>query len=125
MFKIILTTIASIMFSTTIVLAGGDIMASRYGNTTISTDAKGVQTKVYYNADHTFTFKSGDRQGKGTWKVDYVSYNATLCLSFEGTPPAGMTNPFCVPVEPHEVGNKWTVGDGDNKRSLSLEKGIQ
>ena len=119
--KIFLTAIASMAIATTFALADADVMASRYGNTTVSTDAKGVQTKVYYSADHTFTFKSGDQQGKGTWKVE----NGKVCLTYTGAPPPGMTNPFCAPVTEHKVGDKWTVGEGDNKRSVSLEKGTQ
>jgi hypothetical protein len=119
--KIFLTAIASMAIATTFALADADVMASRYGNTTISTDAKGAQTKVYYKADHTFTFKSGDQQGKGTWKVE----SGKVCLTYTGAPPPGMTNPFCAPVTEHKVGDKWTVGEGDNKRSVSLEKGMQ
>ena len=121
MLKTILATIASMAIIATVALAGTDVMASRYGNTTMSTDAKGVQTKVYYKADHTFSFKSGDQQGKGTWKVDA----GKVCLTYEGTPPPGMTNPFCAPVVDRKVGDKWTVGDGDNKRSIELVAGIK
>jgi hypothetical protein len=119
--KIFLTAIASIAIATSFALADTDVMASRYDNTTISTDSKGVQTKVYYKADHTFTFKSGDQQGKGTWKVD----NGKVCLTYEGAPPPGMTNPFCAPVVERKVGDHWSVGEGDNKRTVTLEKGIQ
>ena len=42
--KIFLTAIASMAIATTFALADADVMASRYGNTTVSTDAKGVQT---------------------------------------------------------------------------------
>jgi hypothetical protein len=119
--KTFLTAVAAMAIATTFALADADVMASRYGNTTISTDAKGAQTKVYYNADHTFTWKSADAAGKGTWKVE----NGKICLTYEGTLPAGFTNPFCAPVAEHKVGDSWSVGEGDNKRTVTVVKGIQ
>ena len=95
-----------------------DVMASRYGNTTIATDSKGVQTKIYYQADGTLTSKQGDMSFKGTWKVDAAN---KLCLTFSGGVPAGMTNPFCVAVAAHKVGDTWKAQD----RTVMLVKGIQ
>ena len=118
--KIVFASLASIALATAFAVAADDVMASRYGNTTVSTDSKGVETKVYYNADHTFTFKSGTQSGKGTWKVD----NATVCLTYEAA-PAGMPNPLCVPVVAHKVGDTWTTGEGDQKRTVKLVAGIQ
>ena len=46
-----------------------DIMAARYGNTTLVTDSKGVETKIYYKADGTLTGKQADLNFTGTWKV--------------------------------------------------------
>ena len=43
-----------------------DIMASRYGNTTVATDAKGVQTKIYYQTGGMLTAKQGAMDFKGT-----------------------------------------------------------
>ena len=114
--KIILASLTAIALSATVSIAADDVMATRYGNTTVSTDTKGVETKVYYNADHTFTFKSGAQSGKGTWKVD----GANICLTYE-TPMAGVPNPLCLPVTAHKVGDTWTVGD----RTVTLVQGIQ
>jgi hypothetical protein len=94
-----------------------DIMASRFGNTTMATDSKGVQTKIYYQADGTLTAKQGTMDYKGTWKLDAKNQ---LCLTFD-KPPQGMTNPFCVTVESHKVGDTWKAGD----RTVMLMKGIQ
>lgn len=118
--KIILGSLAALMFATAIAVAGDEVMASRFGNTTVSTDAKGVETKVYYNADHTFTFKSGAQSGKGTWKVD----GANICLTYE-TPIPGIPNPLCLPVSAHKVGDTWTTGEGDQKRTVKIVAGIQ
>ena len=93
-----------------------DVMTSRFGNTTIATDSKGVQTKLYYNADGTLTGKQGDMSFKGTWKVA----NTQLCLTFTTAVP-GMSNPFCVTVSAHKVGDTWQ-GAG---RTVTLVKGIQ
>ena len=93
-----------------------DVMTSRFGNTTIATDSKGVQTKLYYNADGTLTGKQGDMNYKGTWKVA----NTQLCLTFTTAVP-GMSNPFCVTVAAHNVGDTWKAGD----RTVTIVKGIQ
>jgi len=95
-----------------------DIMASRYGNTTMATDAKGVQTKIYYQADGTLTAKQGAMDFKGTWKLGAKDQ---LCLTFDKEQPQGMTNPFCVTVTAHKVGDTWKAGD----RTVILVKGIQ
>ena len=95
-----------------------DVMASRYGNTTIATDSKGVQTKIYYQADGTLTSKQGDMSFKGTWKVDAAN---KLCLTFSGGVPAGMTNPFCVTVAAHKVGDTWKAQD----RTVTLVQGVR
>src|ERR1041385_6971810 len=93
-----------------------DIMASRYGNTTIVTDSKGVQTKLYYNADGTLTGKQSGTAFKGTWKLD----KGQVCLMTEPV-PQGMTNPFCRPAIARKVVETWKVGD----RTVTLAKGIQ
>lgn len=118
--KIILSSLAAIALAATAATAADDVMASRYGNTTVSTDAKGVEAKVYYNADHTFTFKSGEQSGKGMWKVD----GSNLCLTYDA-PIAGIPNPLCLPVTAHKVGDTWTTGEGDQKRTIKLVAGIQ
>lgn len=118
--RIVLISAASIALAVTAALAADDVMATRYGNTTISTDAKGVETKVYYNADHTFTFKSGAQAGKGTWKVD----GGNICLTYE-TPQPGVPNPLCLPVAAHKVGDTWTTGEGEQKRTVKLVQGVQ
>jgi hypothetical protein len=118
--KIVLASLAALALAGTIAVAADDVMATRYGNTTVSTDAKGVETKIYYNADHTFTMKTGTMAGKGTWKVD----GSTICLTFD-TPPPGAPNPLCTPVAAHKVGDSWTTGEGDQKRSIKLVAGVQ
>jgi hypothetical protein len=104
--------------------ADEDVMASRYGNTTDSTDAQGVHTKLYYSADHTFKADVAGAQVHGTWKVD----GGTICLTFVNPPanmPSTLPNPTCLPVTAHKVGDSWTTGDGAMKRSVSIKPGIQ
>lgn len=108
--------VALVAFSVSVAHAE-DVMASRYGNTTLATDAKGVQTKVYYQADGTLTAKQGDMNYSGTWKVA----NGQVCLTFKNAAPNGMINPFCAMVVPHNVGDTWKSGD----RTITLLKGIQ
>lgn len=94
-----------------------DVMASRYGNTTITTDDKGVVTKLYYAAGGTFTGKQAAVDFNGTWTIGPPG---TICLVFPQK-VEGMTSPFCAPVVAHKVGDKWTAAG----HSLSLAQGIQ
>jgi opacity protein-like surface antigen len=93
-----------------------DVMASRYGNTTVATDADGTQTKLYYKADGTFTGKRGIVPLKGTWKVE----GDKLCITSDMTMP-GTPNPLCAPVAVHKLGDTWTAGG----RTVMLVQGIQ
>jgi opacity protein-like surface antigen len=93
-----------------------DVMASRYGNTTVATDADGTQTKLYYKADGTFTGKRGMIPLKGTWKVE----SDKLCITSDMTMP-GTPNPLCAPVAAHKLGDTWSAGG----RTVMLVQGIQ
>jgi hypothetical protein len=122
--RAILICAASTMLATA-AMADDSVLASRFGNTTIATDPTGAQTKLYYNADHTFSAKIG-AQGlavKGTWKID----GGNVCLSYDGSAPLppNLPNPTCLPVAAHNVGDTWSTGDGAMKRTVTLVKGIQ
>jgi hypothetical protein len=93
-----------------------DVMASGYGNTTIATDSKGVQTKIYYNADGTLSGKQGTLSFQGTWNVA----KGEVCLHTSTAVP-GMAEPFCRPVAARKVGETWKAGD----RTVTLVSGIQ
>jgi hypothetical protein len=95
---------AALVLSTSFAFAD-DIMATRYGNTTITTQPNGVQVKLYYNADGTFTGKQGDQGFNGTWKLDGAG---NICLNF-AQPIQGTPNPTCVPVSAHKVGDSWSA----------------
>jgi hypothetical protein len=114
--RTILLGVVAFAFSTSLAFAD-DVMASRYGNTTIAVDDKGVVTKLHYAADGTFTGKQGAQDFGGTWKIDPPG---TVCLVFPQHVD-GMTSPFCAPVVAHKVGDKWTAAG----RSLSLVQGVQ
>ena len=107
---------AALAFSTTFASAD-DIMASRYGNTTITTDPAGTQTKIYYAADGTFTGKQASQEFKGTWKLDG---NGNVCLTTTPQLP-GYPDPICSPVSQHNVGDSWKSGNF----SVTLVQGIQ
>src|SRR5277367_6669922 len=92
----------------------GDIMASRYGNTTITKDASGNESHLYYAADGTFTGKQGTAAFKGTWKID----GGTICLTAMPAIP-NTPNPACAPVSAHAVGESWSAGP----YTVSLVKG--
>jgi hypothetical protein len=93
-----------------------DIMASRYGNTTITTDASGTQSKIHYNADGTFTGNQSGMDFKGTWKID----GGTICLTTNPALP-NQPNPVCAPVSAHKVGDSWKAGP----YTVTLVQGIQ
>lgn len=97
-------------------LAGDEVLASRFGNTTITKDAQGNERRVYYKADHTFTGKQGTAEFSGTWKID----GSTICLTTAQSVP-GLPNPVCTPVEDHKVGDSWTAGP----YTVTLVAGIQ
>jgi len=99
-------------------LADDSVLASRFGNTTITKDAAGNETHLYYAADHTFTVKAGGQTTNGTWKID----GGTICLTYANPAalPAGTPNPTCVPVSAHKVGDGWSAGP----YSVSLVAGI-
>jgi len=100
----------------TAAIADDGVLASRFGNTTITKDANGNETHIYYAADHTFTGKQGANAFKGTWKID----GGTICLTADPAIP-NTPNPTCAPVSAHNVGDTWTAGP----YTVSLVAGIQ
>jgi hypothetical protein len=114
--RAILLAAAALAFSGGVAFAD-DVMASRYGNTTITTEPGGTQIKIYYKADGTFTGKRDTADFSGTWKVDASNQ---LCLTFAVAMP-GAPNPTCVPASAHKVGDTW----GGGGVTISLVAGIQ
>jgi hypothetical protein len=99
-------------------LAQDDMMASRFGNTTVAHTDSGHEVHMYYKADHTFTGKVVDVgfDLKGTWAVN----GSDLCLTYDPAPPT-VRNPQCQTIAPHKLGETWTA-DG---RTVSIVQGIQ
>lgn len=93
-----------------------DVMASRYGNTTITKDAAGNERHIYYAKDGTFTGKQGTQSFKGSWKID----GGTICLTSEPAIP-NTPNPACAPVSAHAVGDTWQAGP----YTVSIVAGVQ
>ena len=104
--RILLGAIAALALSASAVLAGEDVMASRIGNTTITTDASGMSSKIYYEADHTFSGSANDQELAGTWALK----GSQVCLTFTSAPPPGYPATICTPVSAHKVGDSWTSG---------------
>lgn len=104
--RILLGAVAALALSATAALAGDDVMASRFGNTTITTDASGQSSKIYYEADHSFTGVQGEQQLAGSWEVK----GSQVCLTFSSDAPPGYPNPICTPVANHAVGETWSAG---------------
>jgi len=101
--------------------AADDIMAGFYGNTAVATGGM-AETRTSYAADHSFVMKvpSFGVEFKGTWAIN----GAQLCRTFD-SPPPGVANPLCTPIEAHKVGDTWTMGTGSNVRTITLVKGVQ
>ena len=101
--------------------AADDVMAPYYGNTIIATGGM-ADTHSNYNADHTFVLNvpAFHMSFKGTWKLD----GANICRTFD-SPPMGMPNPLCTPMEPHKVGDSWTMTVDGKTHDLTLVQGIQ
>lgn len=98
-----------------------DLMAGYYGNTAISTGGR-AELHTIYSPDHTFVMKvpAYGLEFKGTWDLN----GTTLCRTYE-SPPPGVTNPLCTPVEAHKVGDTWSItADGDT-RTVTLVQGVQ
>jgi hypothetical protein len=110
--------VAAVFAAPPLALAQDEVMAARFGNTTVTHTDSGHEVHMYYNADHSFTGKVVDVgfPVKGTWAVDA----GTVCLTYNPPPPS-VTNPVCQPVAPHNLGDTWTVG----KNTVTLMKGIQ
>ena len=75
--RTVLLGAATLVLAATAAVADGDIMASRYGNTTITKDGAGNENHVYYRADGTFSAKQGSAETQGTWKIN----GGTICLT--------------------------------------------
>jgi len=95
-------------------LAADDPMATTYGNTVTTKNAKtGAVGTLLFNADGTYTAGGTGPDGKpmtypGKWATK--DNGATLCL----TPqlPAGTANApgeSCSPLSVHPIGEHWTV----------------
>lgn len=111
-------SVAVVIAAPSLAAAQDDVMASRYGNTTITHTDRGHELHTYYKADHTFTGKIVDigRDVKGTWAVN----GGTLCLTYTPALPL-ISNPVCQPVVAHKVGDTWKAGTNTS----SLVEGIK
>lgn len=114
--RAIILSAALLLSASVPAIAGDEVLASRFGNTTITKDAQGNERRIYYKADHSFTGKQGALNFGGTWKID----GATICLTTDPAVP-GLPNPVCTPVSDHKVGDTWTAGP----YTVSLVAGIQ
>lgn len=115
--RILIGALAALALSATAAMAGDEVLASRFGNTTITSDASGMSSKIYYQADHSFTGVQGDQQLAGTWEVK----GSQVCLTFTSEAPPGYPNPICTPVAAHAVGETWQAGPF----TVQLVEGIQ
>lgn len=119
MTKFLLGIFAAVALVTS-AFAGDEVMASRYGNTTVVTTANGTVMKIWYNTDHTWTGEMAGAPTGGTWKVD----GSTLCVTYNNPPP-GAANPTCSAAMERKIGDHWMVGEGAGQLSITLVAGKQ
>ena len=118
---LILSTVAGAALIGT-ALAADDVMASRYGNTTKATNAQGEVTKLWYEADGTFTGEAQGNMIKGTWKID----GDKVCLTqTDPAPEPDAPTNQCNPVTAHNVGDSWEIGEGEQQIKIELLAGKQ
>ncbi|HEX4302928.1 MAG TPA: hypothetical protein VHZ78_09045 [Rhizomicrobium sp.] len=103
--------------------ADDDVMAGFYGNTVISTGG-GIESRTHFKADHTFdatfTAAAGSFASKGTWAIS----GGQVCRTYDPAPP-GVSNPVCVPADPHKAGDSWTVTVNGATRDVTLKAGAE
>ena len=99
--------------------AGGDDMATFYGNTLITVDG-GIESHFYYKPDHTFTGNVPQYHFdlKGRWRE---KRDGTVCRVFDPPVPR-VKNPDCGPMLVHTLDEQHTFDDGD---SQTLVEGIR
>ena len=104
--------------------AADDPLATAYGNTMVIVDNDGVESHLYYNANHTFKGRvpSADYDYKGTWKMDD---SGTICRTYSETIP-GVPNPDCdaEPATSHNIGDGWTSTSRGKTYTITIKPGI-
>jgi hypothetical protein len=117
---------AALVASSTLAIAGEEVMSGYFGNTVIATSPMG-EMKVRYKPDHTFSGRAKGPMGNydisGTWKLDtqgnlcrkYVTNGADL--------PPGTPNPYCAPVQAHKPGDSWQVTENGRTADVKLIEG--
>lgn len=110
--KRILTAVAVAAFSASLAMAADDPLASRYGNTTVVTNAKGEVTKLTYNKDGTMAIVQPDGSKiTGKWAVK----DGKLCITPDGGPVAGKEQ--CNPFDPSKkAGDSWEITAADSSK---------
>ena len=108
--KLVNSLIAAAMAG--VALAGSALagsMEARIGNTVVASAPDGSTTKLYYNADNTFTVKAeaGGKvvlESKGTWRQD----GDNLCVTSEAAfGPFEADKERCIPLAGDKVGDSW------------------
>ena len=98
-----------------------DPMTPRYGNTVVVKNAKGEEVKLFYNPDHMMTATDATGQTmKGTWEVK----EGNICVTqTDPAPDASQPATQCNPFQAHNVGETWTVGQGENQMTATIVQG--
>lgn len=100
-----------------------DPMAARYGNTVVAKGADGGETKMFYNADKSFSATLPDKSEiKGTWEI---TADGNLCLTQKEPAPAADAKPVCNPFDAtRKVGDTWeTKNQAGETVTVSLVAG--
>ena len=98
-----------------------DPMTPRYGNTLVVKDAKGLEARMFYNADHSWSGTMMDGAAmKGTWELK----DGKLCnTQTDPAPAADMPNPRCRDFVAHNVGDTWTINTPNGEMTATIVQG--
>jgi hypothetical protein len=117
--------LSSVVLAAGSAMAADDVMANFYGNTVVSTGGI-ADVHTHYRPDHSFDMVASrmgfSRTFKGTWAVDA---KGNLCRTFVGDVPPDTTNPLCLPIAAHKVGDTWTIDMNGSPRTATLKAGIE
>lgn len=112
--------------------ADSDPVANFYGNTMVGLSPQGSYVRVYFFADRTWAAIDQRGPAQGTTVLTGTEGNYKVCNTreFPSAPgnPANAVAPaqtVCYPIQPRQVGDKWTEVDPDGTVTFTLLPGHQ
>lgn len=124
--RLAIVAAAVLLASSTVAIAGEEVMANYFGNTVVASSNLG-EMRVRYKPDHTFSGKAKGPTGtydvSGTWKFDGQGNLCRKYITDGADLPPGTPNPYCAPVTAHKVGDVWQVTENGRTADVKLVQG--